>query len=74
MKGKITMWIIAGLYILCIIISIIIYFIGCNIIGKYENNKSGLEYSKAIKLFKVSLGILIIGFSLLGLGLIIRII
>lgn len=68
------MWIIASLYISCIIISIIVYFVGCNKISRYEINKKELEYSKAIKLFKTSLGILIIGFSLLTLGLIIRII
>lgn len=68
------MWIIASLYISCIIISIIVYFVGRNKISRYEINKKELEYSNAIKLFKTSLGILIIGFSLLTLGLIIRII
>ena len=68
------MWIIAWLYILCICVSITLYFIACSKIGKYETNKNGLEYLNAIKLFKSSLAILIIGFSLLTLGLIIRII
>ena len=68
------MLIIASLYVICIILAIIIYFVCCNKISKYETNKKGLEYSNVIKLFKISLGVLIIGFTLLTLGLIIRII
>ena len=68
------MWIFASLYILCIISSIIIYFRGCNIFGKYEETKNKHEYSRAINNFKLSFIVLIIGFSILTLGLIIRII
>ena len=68
------MWIIVGLYILCIISSIIIYFKGCNIFGEYEKDKNQSKYSRAIKNFKLSFIILIIAFSILTLGLIIRII
>lgn len=68
------MWIFAILYIVCIIASIIIYFRGCSTFGKYEKNNKELEYLSAIKKFKVSLFILIIGFSILTLGLISRLI
>lgn len=68
------MWIITSLYIVCIILSIILYFIDCSKIGKNEDNKDNLNYLDTIKLFKLSLGILILGFLFLTLGLIIRII
>lgn len=68
------MWVIASLYIICIILAIILYFIACSKIGKNENNKDNLKYLDSIKLFKLSLGILILGFLFLTLGLIIRII
>lgn len=65
------MWIIASIYILCIILSIIVYFIGCSKID--ENGEGNGKYIYTIKLFKLSLGILIIGFLFLTIGLIIRI-
>ena len=68
------MWIIASLYIICIIVSIILYFIACSKIGKNENNEENLNYLDSIKLFKFSFGILILGFLFLTLGVIIRII
>lgn len=68
------MWIIASLYIICIIVAIILYFIACSKIGKNENNNDNLNYLDSIKLFKLSFGILILGFLFLTLGLIIRII
>ena len=37
-----SMWIIASLYISCNIISIIVYFVGCNKISRYEINKKEL--------------------------------
>lgn len=68
------MWIFAILYIICIIASIVIYFRGCNTFGKYEENNKEIEYLNSIKKFKMSLVVLIIGFTILTLGLITRLI
>ena len=67
------MWIIAILYIVFIILAITIYFIACNRFGKYEERNDLTEYKKAINLFKVSFITLILGFSFLTIGLILRI-
>lgn len=66
------MWIIASIYIVCVVAAIILYFLGCSKIA--ENDKVNLKCLDSIKLFKLSLGILILGFLFLILGLIIRII
>ena len=68
------MWIIAVLYIVFIIAAITIYFIACNRFGKYEESKDLTDYKKAVKLFKLSLITLILGFSFLTIGLILRIV
>lgn len=68
------MWIFAILYIICIIAAIAIYFRACNTFDKYERSNKETEYLNSIKKFKVSLIVLIIGFSILTLGLITRLI
>lgn len=66
-----NMGVIAGIYILCIILSITLFFVACNKFGIHEQNGNLKEYEMSIKLFKISLGAFILGFSFLALGLLI---
>ena len=68
------MWIFSILYIICIIAAITIYFRACNTFDKYERNNQETEYLNSIKKFKTSLIVLIIGFIILTVELITRLI
>ncbi len=67
-----NMGVIAALYIVCIIISITLFFVAGRKFEMHERSGNEKEYKMSIKLFKISLGAFILGFSFLALGLLIK--